>query len=130
MVGQRIDARKLGLKGRHPERVTGFEIHVGGVEIADLLLITALGEAPGRCRLDDLPHVLLSLVSKDPKAPVRAFIGGDLRFRQPTPVDIAEEVITRGDGGVHILEADSRPKFRRGGRGRFSATGAEQAREG
>ena len=120
---QRGNARKLWREGGYAPLLSPLKIHVGRKQITDLLLITALRMPPGGGLLDDLPHVLLGLIPQDAKAPVAAFIGGNLRLRQPATVDVAEEVIAGANGRIHVALIDARAQGRRRGRrrGRFPA---------
>ena len=121
---QRVNARELWREGCYASLLSPFKIHIGRKQITDLLLIATLRMPSGGGLLDDLPHVLLGLIPQDAKAPVTAFIGGNLRLRQPAAVDVAEEVIAGANGRIHILLIDAGAQGRRRGRrrGRFPAT--------
>ena len=115
---QRVDARKFRRQGRHAPLLSPLKIHIGCEKIADLLLIAPFRMPPSGRLLDDLPHVLLGLISQDTEAPVAALVGGNLRLRQPAAVDITKEVLAGAHGGIHIGLVDAGAQGRHRGRWR------------
>ncbi len=112
------DLCEIWLERFSAERLEPLLVHPGRVEIPDLLLDRAGRGVAGRKMLDDRANVLLRRESEPHESAISRQIGRNLKSVEPTPVRIAVEVITWGDGFVARRQIDA-PRADLGGlRGR------------
>ncbi len=116
LVGDRIDGLQLRLHRRDAVLLDAGFVHVGGVVVADQLVITAgLGVAGGA--FENGAGVGQGLLGDDVEAAETRTIGRDLGVLHPGAVGEAEEIIAGVDAAVHAagIEAEA-AQHRLGGR--------------
>ncbi|KAG1202012.1 hypothetical protein G6F35_012230 [Rhizopus arrhizus] len=108
LVGDRIDGLQLRLHRRDAVLLDGGFVHVGGVVVADQLVVAAgLGVAGGA--FEDGAGVGQGLLGDDVEAAEPRTVGRNLGVRHPRTVGEAEEIVAGGDAAVHAagIEAEA-----------------------
>src|SRR6201999_3118603 len=96
-----VDARELFPQRREAEALDSRGVHVGEIEVADLLRIgsrRAIGLLRGRH--DELAHLLLRGVVEDDERTVVRPVRRNLRGREPVAADEAIQVVLWPDAAI------------------------------
>ncbi len=112
MVRNGRDPVKLRLQRLDAARVARLHVEVRLVEIADFLLVGALGKVARSRHFDDGFYVFLRLLAQFVERAVTRLVGRHFEFRQPLAVDVGKEVIARANVRVDIRQVDTGNRFR------------------
>ena len=102
-----VDRRQLLEQRGQPPRPDGVLVHETRVQVADALLIRALGSMGVGRFGDEVADLFLGAVVERPEGAVGRPVAGDLVLGEPAAVDVTEQIVLRPRVAVDVPQIDS-----------------------